>query len=100
MVTVTQTVTSSSGIDYTTVLHDFLIFLYEATDPCSVLEMTPVPLSNAEYTTGDPLLTLDIPDFELGPANFVTQCPGITHDYTYEMEYGVIDGNMLVMDDL
>ena len=77
-----------------------MIFLTEATDPCSELVLTPVVISNAESTTGDPLHTLDIPDFELTPAYLVSQCLGITHSYTYEMESGVIEGIMIVMDDL
>ena len=62
-----------------------------ASEPCTNLQITAEPLTDFEYTTGDALLTLNVQDFELGPANLISQCQGLVHTYSYVLNSGIIE---------
>ena len=76
------------------------MFTITLIDPCISLEFASETISDIEYTAGDEIIMKQISDFTASPISIATQCPEVTHSYTYQMVSGTIEEEWLTFDEI
>ena len=62
---------------------------------CHLLTMTSLPLPDVSYQTGDPELTISIPDFTVSPTYDASICPSIVHEYYHATISGALTATLV-----
>ena len=71
----------------------------EEESPCLELHFTAETLPDVDYIAGETLVVTQVADFVLNPVAVASECPEITHTYSYSMVSGSIEEDWITLDE-